>query len=211
MAANAYDRRILQVGIVLLFINGVTSCAFKLATTPHFSENIVQFFILQIFVFIFSTAAFYRFGIPLVKWIFTGRTVWTTIVKTALALIIASGAGLVTFLIGFTTAQRAASSPQLDSMVQIYFVLGTAFGFPYGVLFIVSCFLIVAMTAFLTNGVFSTVLVFYLYFVAFMWVAWVLVSTIAFVLTRSFERKGLAVFLAAISTFLSALMQYKGH
>lgn len=211
MAAGAYNNRILQIGSALLLLNGVVSCVYKLAVTPMFGEHVVTFFIFQTLVFIFSLAAFVRFGIPLVQWVFAGRGVWLTFLKTALALVVACGVGLAAFVIGVTHAEKMTSSNSAISLVDAYFVFGVAFGFPFTILLLVSAFSILAMASFILNGVVSTILVFYLYFVVFMWAAWTVMSTVAFIVRRSFERKGLAFFVASISTLLSAIMRFAPH
>ena len=211
MADGAYNQRILQIGSALILINGIISCLFKLAMNPISTANVVSFFLIQILVFIFSMAAFYRFGVPLVRWVFAGRPVWLTISKTALALALASGAGLAAFIVGVTNAQRVASSTDVGSMVDAYFVVGVPFGFPFSLLFVLSLFAILVMAVFIANGVVSTILIFYLYCVVFMWAAWSLLATAAFVLSRSLERKGLAVFLASISALFSAIMRFAPH
>lgn len=212
LAQGEYDRRMMQIGSILILLNGVLSCTFKIAVTPISAENVPAFFVIQSLIFIFSMAAFYRFGIPLIRWAFKGQQFWLTLMKTAFALVLASAAGLAVFALGALSMERAQqpSIPVMSHIDFIYYV-GITFGFPYGALFLLVSLAMVAMAGFIANGVVSIVLIFYLYFVVFMWAAWALVTTAAFILNRSLQRKGLAVFVASVSTFLSALMRFHSH
>jgi hypothetical protein len=210
LRAGLCDQLIMRTASVLMLLNALVSVIFKIAIEAPGTRNLVLYFIYETLVFVFSFFAFYRFGIPLVGWIFAGERNWPTLIKTALGLCAATLAGTAVTIAHFMSSQRQTAQQDLD-FLSLLEMAGPHFGYVYTVLFFASVIAIAALAAFIANGVISTVLVFFLYFVVFMWAAWAIISALAFVLNRSLQRKGLAVLLASISALLSAIMRFNAN
>jgi len=205
------DRLILWTGSVLLLLNSVLSTIFKIAMDSYIVSSMTVYFLSQLFVFVFSFFAFYRFGVPLVRWIFAGEQNWLTLLKTAFGLMLATIAGIATFIVGAASQGVDQTGPRNVEFLELLETAGPFFGYVYVTLFVASGMAITALAAFIANGVVSTVMVLFLYFVIFMWAAWAIVSALAFVLNRSLQRKGIAVLLASVSTLLSAIMHFHSN
>jgi len=207
LRAGQCDHLIMRTGSVLMLLNALMSVVFKIAIEAPGTRNLVLYFIYETLVFVFSFFAFYRFSVPLVRWIFAGERNWPTLIKTALGLCAATLAGTAITIAHFLSSQRQTAQQDLD-FLSLLEMAGPHFGYVYTVLFFASVIAIAALAGFIANGVVSTVLLLSLYFVVFMWAAWAIISAAAFVLNRSLQRKGLAVLLASVSTLLSAIMTF---
>lgn len=191
------DRLIMRIAIVLILLNALLSILVKATAEAPSTQDVALSFVYETLIVAFYVFVFDRFGIPLVRWIFAGERNGPTVIKIVLVL----GA---TALAGAAITSAIVLSTQMQVAQQ-------GFDFLNPLEMAGPALMIATLAVFMAMGIVGTVLLLSLYFVVFMGAAWAMISAAAYVLNRSLKRKGLAVLLASVSTFLSAIMQFNSQ